>query len=39
VLLLTGQQDGGVYRFYEQAGFKMGVKTSFLALSEVYWHH
>ena len=31
VMLLTGRQDEGVYRFYEGAGFKRGIKTGFIA--------
>ncbi len=31
VMLLTGRKDEGVFRFYEGAGFKRGVKTGFIA--------
>jgi GNAT superfamily N-acetyltransferase len=31
VMLLTGHKDEGVFRFYEGAGFRRGVKTGFIA--------
>ena len=31
VMLLTGRHDEGVLRFYEQAGFRRGTKTGFMA--------
>jgi GNAT superfamily N-acetyltransferase len=31
VMLLTGRKDSATLRFYEQAGFKAGVKTGFIA--------
>lgn len=31
VMLLTGRKDEGVFRFYEGAGFRRGVKTGFIA--------
>lgn len=31
VMLLTGRQDPATLRFYEQAGFRAGVKTGFIA--------
>jgi len=31
VMLLTGHKDEGVFRFYEQAGFRRDVKTGFIA--------
>ncbi len=34
VMLLTGSQDEGIYRFYEQAGFRRGVKTGFIVTAE-----
>lgn len=34
VMLLTGSKDDGVYRFYEQAGFRRGIKTGFIVIPE-----
>jgi GNAT superfamily N-acetyltransferase len=34
VMLLTGSKDDGVYRFYEQAGFRRGIKTGFIVTAE-----
>jgi GNAT superfamily N-acetyltransferase len=31
VMLLTGSKDKTVYQFYDQAGFKKGIKTGFIA--------
>ena len=31
VMLLTGRKDEGVFRFYEEAGFRQGIKTGFIA--------
>ena len=31
VMLLTGRKDEGVFRFYEGAGFRRGIKTGFIA--------
>ena len=31
VMLLTGRNDEKVFRFYESAGFKRGIKTGFIA--------
>lgn len=31
VMLLTGRKDEGVFKFYEEAGFRRGVKTGFIA--------
>jgi GNAT superfamily N-acetyltransferase len=31
VMLLTGRQDDATLRFYQQAGFEVGVKTGFVA--------
>nr|MDO8110725.1 GNAT family N-acetyltransferase [Candidatus Sigynarchaeota archaeon] len=31
VMLLTGSKDPAVFRFYEKAGFKQGIKTGFIA--------
>ena len=31
VMLLTGRNDEKVFRFYENAGFKRGIKTGFIA--------
>jgi GNAT superfamily N-acetyltransferase len=33
VMLLTGRKDPEVFRFYEKAGFKAGVKTGFVAMA------
>jgi GNAT superfamily N-acetyltransferase len=33
VMLLTGRKDPEVFRFYENAGFKAGVKTGFVAMA------
>ena len=34
VMLLTGRNDEKVFKFYEQAGFKRGIKTGFIAKPE-----
>ncbi len=34
VMLMTGRKDPATLRFYEQAGFKPGVKTAFIATNE-----
>jgi GNAT superfamily N-acetyltransferase len=34
VMLLTGRKDEATLRFYERAGFKLGVKTGFIAHPE-----
>jgi GNAT superfamily N-acetyltransferase len=34
VMLMTGRRDLATLRFYEQAGFKPGVKTAFIATPE-----
>jgi GNAT superfamily N-acetyltransferase len=34
VMLMTGRKDPTTLRFYEQAGFKPGVKTAFIATRE-----
>jgi GNAT superfamily N-acetyltransferase len=31
VMLLTGSKSEGTWRFYEQAGFRRGIKTGFMA--------
>ncbi len=33
-MLMTGRKDPATLRFYEQAGFKPGVKTAFIATNE-----
>jgi GNAT superfamily N-acetyltransferase len=34
VMLMTGRKDPATLRFYENAGFKSGVKTAFIATQE-----
>lgn len=34
VMLSTGRTDSGIFSFYEDAGFKKGIKTSFIAYKE-----
>jgi len=36
VMLLTGSKDPAIYRFYENAGFKLGVKEGFVANAPDY---
>lgn len=38
VMLLTGSRDPAIHQFYEKTGFKMGVKTGFVANAADFYY-
>ncbi|MHA1985540.1 MAG: GNAT family N-acetyltransferase [Promethearchaeota archaeon] len=38
VMLLTGSREPAIHQFYEKTGFKMGVKTGFVATASDFYY-